>query len=73
MWRKNTHELLVECKLVKPWGKIVWTFLKKLKIGGTWVAQSVKCPTLGFGSGHDLVFHEIEPRARLCADITEPA
>ena len=21
---------------------------------GAWVAQSVKCPTLGFGSGHDL-------------------
>ena len=23
-------------------------------LGGTWVAQSVKCLTLGFGSGHDL-------------------
>ena len=22
--------------------------------GGTWVAQSVEHPTLGFGSGHDL-------------------
>ena len=26
----------------------------KMKIRGVWEAQSVKCPTLGFGSGHDL-------------------
>ena len=25
------------------------------------MAQSFKCPTLGFGSGHDLVVHEFEP------------
>ena len=29
-------------------------FQNKLK-KGTWVAQSVKCPTLGFGSRHDLM------------------
>ena len=28
---------------------------------GRWVAQSVKCLTLDFGSGHDLRVHEIEP------------
>ena len=28
---------------------------------GTWVAQSLKHPTLDFGSGHDLTFHGIEP------------
>ena len=27
----------------------------KIKSWGTWVAQSVKCTTLGFGSGHDLM------------------
>ena len=28
---------------------------------GTWVAQLVESPTLDFGSGHNLVIHEIEP------------
>ena len=27
---------------------------------GTWVAQSVKCPTLGFSSVYDLTVHEFE-------------
>ena len=40
---------------------------------GTRVAQSVKLPTLGFSSGHDLVLREFEPRIRLCADSAEPA
>jgi len=32
------------------------------------VAQSVKHPTLGFGSGHDLTHDRgIEPRVGLCA------
>ena len=39
---------------------------------GTWVAQSVKHLTLGFGSGHDLVTHKFEPRIGLCADSSEP-
>jgi len=31
---------------------VLWFFLLKLVwLGGTWVAQSVKCLTLGFGSG----------------------
>ena len=32
---------------------------------GTWGAQSVKRPTLGFGSGHDLTVHEFKPHVRL--------
>ena len=28
--------------------------LKITKLWGAWVAQLVKCPTLDFGSGHDL-------------------
>ena len=39
-------------------------------LGGAWVAQSVTCPD--FGSGHDLVVREFEPRIRLCADSSEP-
>ena len=37
------------------------------------MTQSVKCPTLDFGSGHDLMVHEMEPCIRLCADRVEPA
>ena len=33
---------------------------------GAWVARSVKRPTLGFGSGHDLTVPEFEPRIGLC-------
>ena len=36
-------------------------------IWGTWVAQSVKCLTLGFGSGHDLMGQEIKPHIKLPA------
>ena len=34
-------------------------------IRGRLVAQWVECPTLGFGSGHDLTVQELEPRVRL--------
>ena len=37
------------------------------------MAQSVKHPTPGFGSGHDLPVHEIEPHLGLHADSAEPA
>ena len=37
------------------------------------MAQSVKCPTLDFGSGHDLTIREFEPHSRVCTDSTEPA
>ena len=39
----------------------------------TWVAQSVKCLTLDFRFGHDLMVLEIKPCVGLCADSTEPA
>ena len=39
-------------------------FLKVL-FGGTWVAQSVECPTLDFGSGHDPQNLGIEPHIGL--------
>ena len=35
--------------------------------------QSVKHPTLGFSSGHDLTVVEFEPRIGLCAGGAEPA
>ena len=42
--------------------------LRELNIGkywGAWVAQSVKLPTLDFGSGHDIRVHEITPSCAL--------
>ena len=44
----------------------------KTAIGGASVAQSVKCLTLGFGSGHDLLVCGIKSRIGLWADNTEP-
>ena len=35
------------------------------------VAQLVKCPTLDFGSGHDLAVGEFKPRRGLCTDSEE--
>ena len=46
---------------------------RKLHLWGTWVAQLVKHPTLGFGSGHDLTVHEFKPHIRFCTDGMEPA
>ena len=37
------------------------------------MAQSVKCLTPGFGSGHDLMVCEFKPHGELCADSVEPA
>ena len=37
------------------------------------MAQWVKRLTLDFGSGQEIVVHEIEPQVRLSADSTEPA
>ena len=36
------------------------------------MAQSVKQPTLEFGSGHDLTVCEIEPHVKLYADSADP-
>ena len=40
---------------------------------GAWVAQSIKCPTLGFGSGYDFMVCEFEPHIGLSAVSPEPA
>ena len=40
---------------------------------GTWVAPSVKCPTLDLGLGHDLTVLEFEPHIGLHADREKPA
>ena len=45
----------------------------KKDLPGAWGAQTVKRPTLGFGSGHDLTVLGFEPRIGLCADSAEPA
>ena len=38
-----------------------------------WGAQSVKCPALDFGAGHDLTVRGIKPRVGLYAGSMEPA
>ena len=45
----------------------------KSYLRGTWVAESVKCPTLGFGSSRDLTVCKFEPLIGLRADSVEPA
>ena len=56
--------------------RLHFTHLKKLPQGhggGWWgEAQMVERPTVHFGSGHDLVVYEFEPRIGLCADGSEP-
>ena len=47
--------------------------IRKSHVWGAWVAQSVKGPTLDFGSGHDLTVCGFDPCIRLCADSVEPA
>ena len=37
------------------------------------MAQSVKCLTLDFSSGHDLTVQGFEPCIGLCTDSAEPA
>ena len=37
------------------------------------MALSIKHPTLGFSTGHDLTVCEIEPQVGLCTDSVEPA
>ena len=57
---------LVAGESFNPYGKKPHTW-------GTWVAQSVKHPTLGLGLGQDLTVCEFEPHIGLCADGAEPA
>ena len=47
--------------------------IENYKNRGAWVAQSVKCSTLDFGSSHDLMVHEIKPCIGLCAVSMEPS
>ena len=49
------------------------TYILKYVLWVTWVAQSVKCLTLGFSSGYDLVIGEFQPHIKLHADSAEPA
>ena len=39
---------------------------------GVWVGQSIKHPTLDFGSGHDLTVGEMKPCVGFCTGSTEP-
>ena len=48
-------------------------YFKNVSSRGTCVAQLVKCPTLGFGSGHDLRVCEFKPHTGLHTDSSEPA
>ena len=44
---------------MEPWNRVnVSYYFEK---GGTWVAQSVKPPTLDFSSGHDLRVVRLSP------------
>ena len=47
--------------------KKVFRVIMKSKSKGAWVAQSVECLTLDFGSDHDPQSHEIEPHIELHA------
>ena len=51
----------------------MWITPLKIRLWGAWVAQSVKYPTLDFGSGDDLTVHEFESHVELWADSMEPA
>ena len=59
-----TVALLYAHRLAHPQGSVSNSYT-----WGAWVAQSVECPTLELGSGHDLMVHGIEPRT----DSVEPA
>ena len=50
---------------------VIYKYIQDL--GGTWVAQLVKCLTPDFGSGLELMIREFEPHIRLCTDSVEPA
>ena len=63
----------VMCVCVCMCVKIHQRHLRIVHILGPWVAQSVKCPTLDFSSGHDVTVCEFEPRVRLQANSVKPA
>ena len=45
---------------------MILQILANAGVGGAWVAQLIKHPTLDFCSGHDLTVCEIEPCVGLC-------
>ena len=47
--------------------------IKVRMVGGIWVAQLVKRPTLDFSAGHDLTVREFEACIGPYAENTEPA
>ena len=47
-------------------------YFRRIQYREAWVAQSVECLTLAFGTGHDLVVCEFKPRVGLCAYSAEP-
>ena len=56
------------------WRSYEILLLSKMRGRGAWVAPSVKCPTLGFGSGQDLTVGGIESMlVGLYADSVDPA
>ena len=67
----SVENIKVNMVLILPF--IILWFIKKYEMWGAWVAQLVKCPTLGFGSGHDLMVHAFEPYIRLQANSAEPS
>ena len=64
--------LKTENKMKKKSQKHLYVFKKVSFYLGS-LGGSVKCPTLGLGSGHDLIVCEFEPYIRLRADSAEPA
>ena len=62
-WRGDRIQLVIDGNLL----------CQDFNGGGAYVAQLVKCLTLGFSSGHDFMVCEIKPYIGLCADITQPA
>ena len=61
--RKNRRTLLQQTENIN----------KETNYRDAWVAQSVKHPTLGFSSGHDLTVCGFELHVGLCADRAESA
>ena len=47
--------------------------IRNLKVGDSWVAQSIEYLTHDFDSDHDITVHEFEPCIALCVDNKKPA
>ena len=61
----NIFTPIYETRVKLIFGLLICTGLSFRKILGCLVAQSVKHPTLDFGSGHDLTVHDLEPSPAL--------